>query len=497
MNVLSSLKFKHLTISRSQLEILATVLAAGIFILGYRVTPLGMIVGSLSLVALGTILVKKLEYAVFMLVLILPFRDVHLFSIMHVKRLVIWVLFGYIIFRQYMVVSKALSKNLKQFTLWLSVFIVALVVGLVKTASELYSSFYLTRDVLSTIIFADALLVLEQFGVLYILYFALQNLKHIRQLLELMFGVSAVIALFGIQQYLVGGTPGYAALLFDPDFEYYGRATSVFSNPNGFGVFIAPLLIMACVQFFLGTVSNRKRFGFILPVMIIDSLGLFVSFSRTGMVQVLFGMLVAGFLYYAKICHRRPSWKIVLLTVMIISSLLGAVRYYEYFIRLRTGANATNPMYLALHQTRMTSDAERKYAAFTALKLFTQHPVIGLGYGTIAGKRIEEVIWVENQFLKILAEMGLFGFIPFLALLSIIYKAGMGTWKNARDNLPSSEFQVLMVILLTGFCTHIVGFLFVDFLHVMPVEGYVWVFAGAMFSLEHHRIFSEQKTSSL
>jgi putative inorganic carbon (HCO3(-)) transporter len=470
--------------SRHVLELLITGIIALAFVRIYNTSPVVVAVGTIGITLAILSFFKKPEYTVLLLAVILPFRDIHLISIIHLKRFVLWSLLIYILIRQFTAPRKLLSPNLSLFTKVAALFVVALGISLMQTVSEFYTSVYLTTAVLKTIIFSNALVILEQILLVYIVYYLVETPRHIQRLIDVILVTSAIIALLGIIEYSLGGAPNSLRFLFDPEIRFYGRASSVFSNPNGFGIFLAPIIGIAFISLIWGERSKKIRLCFILPILILDSLAMFVSFSRTAIVQILFSMMVIGYLYYVKICHKKLSWKVLLIAIINVGLIFAAIQFYETFAQLRAGVDPMRVSSFALDRIKATSDTARKLAAITTIQTFLHHPIIGIGYEVISGKRIESVQWVENQYLKILAEMGLLGFIPFLILNGLIIRTGMKIWDKHRKNQVTHEIQIMMFLLLTAVSTHTFGYFFATHLNIMPVTGNFWVLSGAIFALE-------------
>ena len=425
---------------------------------------------------------------VLLLATILPFRDIHIISIIHLKRLVIWSLLGYIAIQQFANLRIFFSRALARFSQVAALFLGATIVSLIKTASELYATDFITPTLVKATILSDALSALEGLLILYIMYYLVETLQQIQRLVDVIIAVSAMIALLGILQYVIGGPPPIVGFLFDQEYQFYGRATSVFSNPNELGGFSAPMVMIAFVSLIWETTSIRKRLFFILPALVLNTLALFVSFSRGAMLQIFFGMLVMSYVYYVKIWNKRLSWKVIFVVVITLGLIFSAVRYYDFYMRSRLSSYQGNDYYAALQWIKATSDFQRKNNIVQALQTFSAHPFIGIGYNLFAGKKIAGFEYFglspHNQYLKILTEMGLFGFIPFMILLGLIVSTGMKIWSKSRERQVGRDVQIMMLLLLSGACTITFGYLFADTLAFLPISGYLWMFSGVIFALD-------------
>ena len=140
----------------------------------------------------------------------------------------------------------------------------------------------------------------------------------------------------------------------------------MFSNPNTFGGYLAPMVGISFVTFVWGANSKKKRLLFILPALILNSWAILLSFSRGAMVQVLLSMVVIGYIYYAKICQRQLSWKVLLIAGLIGLLLISAVQLYDLFLRTRLSSYREQDLYAAVNWIQTTSDLQRKNAALKA-----------------------------------------------------------------------------------------------------------------------------------
>ena len=166
-----------IVVSKDTRELLITVLLAAICVQVYKSSPLLVTLAALGMTVAIPIFLKKPEFAIFVLVAVLPFRDIHLVSIIHVKRLVIWGLFLYTLIQQLTKGQKRISRSLVFFNKTMAFFIVAIIVSLLQTSSELHSNPYITVRMLKSTILSDALVVIEEMLIVYIIFYSLQSLN--------------------------------------------------------------------------------------------------------------------------------------------------------------------------------------------------------------------------------------------------------------------------------------------------------------------------------
>jgi O-antigen ligase len=248
------------------------------------------------------------------------------------------------------------------------------------------------------------------------------------------------------------------------------------------------MITLALVSFVWGTANKKKKLFFNLPVLILNLSALILSFSRGGMVQVFLSMAVIGYLYYMKICSKKFSWQVILPAVAILAITGLAINYYEFYMRVRIASHSEADYQRALYHTKTVSDYLRKHVAMQALRSSLKHPFLGVGFNLFTGKYIAGGNYFglasHNQFLKILVEMGLFGFIPFIIMLATVGKTGMNMWKKSGSQQVEREIQIMVLLLLSGVTAVAFGYLFTDSLVMLSVTGYLWVFSGAIFVLD-------------
>lgn len=475
-------------VSKDVLEVALAAAGAFVFALVYDRSPVGITLLTLGIIAIIPVLLKKFEYAIVFLVIILPFRDWHIVSIIHTKRLLIWSLFAYLIVRA---ITRNYhlkpSQNFFRFVKYSFWFLASLGISLVLAVPELGQSVQLNPEVsLKTTILSDGLVILEAILLFYITYLSVETLPQAQRLIDVMIAISTVVAVLGIVQYYYGDPPSSIAWLFNsPETEFPHRATSVFTNPNGFGHFLAPAVGITFVLAFLSPLSKKKRYLFIFPCLFLGIWGVFVSYSRAAVLQVFVGIALCGVLYYLKINRGRISWKFLVIIFLIGGFIFSIMHYYEWYAQLRVKSHILQAPSIAIYNIRSIGDSDRKYTALMALKTFLNYPVLGIGHAVFAGKNIAGGLEVHNQYLKILCENGLFGFIPFMMMILSIYHTGFRVWKHVKPR-PAQEdnFQIMLLLLFVGISIILFGYLFADFLRRISISGYVWMLAGMIFALE-------------
>lgn len=486
------LRFPH--VSHATKEVLTTTLIASCLAFLYSFSPqfvLFLVIG--LLLSIPILFYDKLEYLVFFLVALLPFRDmVHIVSFIHSKRLIIWTILIMIVGRNLLHRGSRMTLQLYRFTVAAVCFTFMLIVSLIQTASALYTTMYLTQDALKSAVVSNALVAIELLSLVYMIYYSIKTVRQIRLILFVTIGVSLVIAILGILQVYVGGIPPFFSALFDPEYQYYGRATSIFSNPNILGEFLAPMVGIACMLLFWGASGRLIQWVFLPCAIVIDCWGIYLSSSRAAIIQLIFWIFIsgAGFLYMHQ---KRISWKLIFPLLLVITASIAFIKYYEVILSVRLSAQTTQIYHKKLQLIENTNDRNRKIAMIKSFESFVQHPILGIGYTTFSGKSVAGFEYFglspHNQFLSILVELGLMGFVPFLLLFALVASVGL---KLLRHSACPTDIKYLAFSCLTAFGTATFGFMFSDSLSIASVTGNLWIWGGCLFWLE--RQFAEAVT---
>ncbi|GAK51912.1 O-antigen polymerase [Candidatus Moduliflexus flocculans] len=471
---------RKMIISRPLLEFSGTILAAYIAFKYYSSSPVAFTL----LLVLGTIalpiILKKPEYLIFICAIALPFRDIHLVSILYVKRLLIWGSFGYLLLlRMNQLPTQFPFRYVSQFTKAVLFFLVALIISLIETVAALHSMVAITTVEVKASLFFYGPLILDQLALVYLAYYGLTSWTHIRRLIDVTLVVSVIISLLGILQYILNGHVPYLEAFYNADITFYGRATSVFPNPNDLGCYLVVMFVSAVICGVTST-QPKKKYVLYVPISLLCLLGMFLSFSRGAILQTFLSLFTVGVIYYCWLSQKRFSRQALISVILFILSSSLSVYLYDTYMRMRLIGYREGAYQQALYVTHHTNDYLRRYAALQAVKTFSSHPVFGIGFGLFSPKQLAYGLSPHNQYLKILAEMGGIGFVSFLLMIFIPIKTCIRSYRNVPDNTSRGIFLVA----LSGSITTLFGYLFSDALASMPISGYLWLSFGSIFVLE-------------
>ncbi len=110
-----------------------------------------------------------------------------------------------------------------------------------------------------------------------------------------------------------------------------------------------------------------------------------------------------------------------------------------------------------------------------AVRAFLRDPLLGSGYSSIG-------LATDNDFLRILGEIGILGFVSFMLLLFFIWKRLMVLWKEAKD---FNRYYISAIISL--FLAFLFNALLIDVFEATKVASLFWLLIGVTFAYCNRR----------
>lgn len=260
--------------------------------------------------------------------------------------------------------------------------------------------------------------------------------------------------LFG---FMFGNPPG--GILY-PD-EFY-RSIGSFGQPNALGGFL--VLSLPFVILFVQHPIKMKYPVIPAIMLFFVLLALFSTLSRSAILG--FGAVIFLFLFFGgkrKLKLAVAGMIILLMLVSFFPVLTNTIQ--SRFSNLLAGEFDSHIVRLVLYQA--------------AVKMFESSPLFGVGLGNfIVSQDILEVKGAHNVFLNILAELGLFGLVSFLAIPILVLKNNLKFLRQKKSGfLPSIALCSSLSII--GF---LVAGLFDSLLHTFPISLYFWVIVALSLS---------------
>jgi putative inorganic carbon (HCO3(-)) transporter len=233
----------------------------------------------------------------------------------------------------------------------------------------------------------------------------LHTLEQVKKLLWVSLASSVVVAVYGYYQYFSGimphGVDWVDASQF-PDLKF--RMYSTLKNPN---LLAGYLVSMIAIGAGLGFKEQTGKIKAVLAALVVLLGGcLLLTYSRGAWISLL--AVVCG---YGMLCNRKIFWIFLLLPILML--LFGHDIFIERFASVFDPTDTSATMRLAMWQSTLSMIADK--------------PFLGIGWGAywmvyphydffIHNPNIK-ILHAHNMYLNIAAEIGIPGFLAFMAVL--------------------------------------------------------------------------------
>lgn len=261
------------------------------------------------------------------------------------------------------------------------------------------------------------LIVLFFYFIIRFLFSSIQ-LKYIERIIELSGIIFNVISLL---LFIIGA--------IKLNFSFFGNNITSYGllidrgTPRLIGTIIDPnIFVLFNSLFFFYYLNRMKKFGLFL-----SSLTLILSFSRGGIIAILFAFVIGIFISKGKVLLRN----ILLITV------LGVI----IFITLNSLFNIDLINVLSERFTAMSFDqgSGRLNIWSNGLFLFSENPIFGIGIYNFQQYNMmffNDYHYLHNTYLEVLVESGVIGFtLYFLVFIILLYKL-----YKLQKVMPESRF---------------------------------------------------------
>lgn len=254
----------------------------------------------------------------------------------------------------------------------------------------------------------------------------------IRRIFVIQIWCGAIVALFGILQFLTYTILGSDVLTrIEPTNETFGkgayylqkigservfRASGIFKEPSSFGFFLAPLI----VKLIVGTARNVKigaRWTS-YALLAIYGFAVLINVSLTGILTL---AVLAAFFLISRI-RRSPVGGIGVVALVCCVAAVLVVTPLGSLV----GYRISN-----IFEFRDPSTIDRVSRIAIGAVVFMNHPWAGVGpgifafwYPALGGLDRSTMATPLNIWLNVLTDVGIIGFIPFVAFLyRVLHKA--------------------------------------------------------------------------
>lgn len=262
--------------------------------------------------------------------------------------------------------------------------------------------------------------------------------KRFKRILFLIVSFASVMAFFGILQWLAN-PEGIYGLRGTPQARPFGP----FVNQHHFAAF----MIMSggvALGLLLGAKTSRDRRILLGLAIVVMGVAVVLTSSRGGVLGFVTMLAAASAAAYFTGRHtsddvgetpRFGKGKLILAGVAVMGAVI--------LIALAVGGNDSlfRGLGIANADADLTSGRSRFWPI--ALKIFLDHPILGAGfdafgvaftkYDTSSGAfRVEQA---HNEYLQILADAGIAGFLCVLSFIVLLFKKGVAIVRNAGTGM--------------------------------------------------------------
>ena len=259
-----------------------------------------------------------------------------------------------------------------------------------------------------------------------------------------------------------------------------GRLLSTFGNPPELAAFVAIMFTFAA----LGFIEERNKL-FWLALGLIEVYLLFASGTRIVFISIPVGLVVLA-LFKKKV-------KFIIIPLLIVSMFIMAdqaqfiISRFDVLLKPETinfikdtftdrGYTATEKMispeqifFLDIDYSSLT----RAYIWASAYKMFLNYPVFGSGQSAFGD-------FVDNNYVRMLAENGIIGFIVFLLLIRNIWKSCVRIYNDGTTQREIKNYALFILIMITNMM--VMAFT-VDIFESARTAIIFWLFVGVFFKL--------------
>lgn len=305
---------------------------------------------------------------------------------------------------------------------------------------------------------------LKKIVLFWIVINVVQNWSDLRKSVWSVLGAVAVITWMGWDTFLnyPGSVPNDLRL----------QAVGNYNNPNSFA------LLLTCAFPLSFSMFEAERSTFKRSLLLLFMVSLVVSCIYTRSRGGSLGMLMAvmlSFLLSRRVCKSTG------LKVFSALAAFGAFLIYGVGIILtRPDANSF------LGSGGEASAGDRLMAWVAALRMFTAHPIFGVGWGKFVENALahgmDKKLLAHNTLLSVLAETGLVGFTCFVAIIILPLRQ---LWQM-RKHWVTMENKVGELTLSNGVLISFVCFLINTSFSVKDHDPVFWALlalAGVLFKL--------------
>ncbi len=351
----------------------------------------------------------------------------------------------------------------------------------------------------------------------YIVYFLVPfnffNIKYVKYIPYIVFLVTILLSIFGLFQYfgnLVFNLPGSVVGLSAPyvkDVLGYPRIQATEVEPLYYGTYLIFSITLALGYIITHikeyslkdkNIKNLKdkiisKHLFILSILafLLGGINLILTYARGAWIgEILAIVILLGFLAYIYNINKKIILTIIVIFVIFVSTffLLQSVHKLPHFAA-KLAQRAEN-----------LSSPDRVFLDNNATQAFLTHPILGIGVGGFGPymsinpyvtppplyKQFEGYGWaiVNNEYLEILTETGILGFIAFISLIGLVLYKGTkaSIMKNRNESTDSKFLRITLISSIAAFVGILLQYMTFSTLYILQI----WLVVMLIYLISYH-----------
>lgn len=309
----------------------------------------------------------------------------------------------------------------------------------------------------------------------------LRSHKDISRIEKIIFASSWIILLFSIWQFLgdMAGLPISVTGLL----EGYSKVTFGFPRIQAFSkepLYLGNYLLLP-LGFIVAKIFSEVKKTYLDWLLLIGLIGVFIlTLSRGALLGLAVFILVLMFFYPKKIFTAKIitistiSLVVIFMGIFMGISLLGPKIQQKFVGHL-----------LVNDYGKSESTVSRLTANDDAINDWKEHKFFGVGLGNFGGSRTNYDLnnpktndIVNNEYLEILAETGIFGFGAFVILIMTIFARSIYVLRLTKNNIV--KLKPLLIGLTATFAGMLAQYAFFSTLGIM----HIWVMIGLLIAVQ-------------
>ncbi|GAB1430584.1 hypothetical protein MASR2M18_14170 [Ignavibacteria bacterium] len=269
-------------------------------------------------------------------------------------------------------------------------------------------------------------------------------------------------------------------------FEGFYRATSVFSEPSALAAFNAIVLTAILIPYIRNTRPFIESVLLRRLVVLCSSVGLFLTFSLTGLSMIIATLALALLLDRSKQLLKMTRILGILFVLLLITDV--AVEYYAGIsvaglFSQRLGGIISSFGIGSTESTIGESFFTRADSMAKAMEIWSNYPIFGHGIGCFYHyTRDADLAFTDSTLFQALADTGIGGFLTVVCLnILSVFKPIWLTHRNRRNQIPSNSLSLAEFAIYLGasLCS-------LMFSGNSYVGIFLWLFWGMIFSITEY-----------